>query len=287
MQVIQVADLSDARLTGYRDARDRDLRGRDGLFIVESARCVARLLHSRFPVESLLLSPAKALQLGSALARLGPDVPIFVAEEGLLSAISGYRVHGGALALARRPDPLAQRLEQLLDRVLQEPPITLLAVAGVTHMDNVGSLFRTAAGLGVGGVLLDHRCCDPLLRKAIRVAMGHCLHLPYAWCPDLPTDLRSLSAQQGFQIVAAESESPGGEEGFSAPNFLPIEGEGLSAPPRLVLLLGNEGHGLDRALLECCDARVEIPMRQGVPSLNVAVAGAILLWERVRLSRPS
>lgn len=264
---------------GYRNVRDRDLRGRDGLFIVESAKCVARLIGSRFAAESVLVTPARRQELAADLARLDPHVPIHVLEDDAMTQVSGYRVHGGALALARRPRPWEVNAASVIDPLVAAPldsgRRTLLALAGVTHMDNVGSLFRSAAGLEVDGVLLDPRCCDPLLRKPIRVAMGHSLSLPFGWSRDLAGDLRSLRERHGFVVVGAESkESAGGRRVLDLTE--------LPAAQRLVVLLGNEGHGLEPALLEACDLLVEIPMRAGVPSLNVAVAGAVVLWERRR-----
>lgn len=283
---IAIADLLDPRVAGYRDVRDRDLRGRDGLFVVESAKCVARLLGSRFVVESLLLTPERRAELGTALDRLPPETPIYLASEELLGAVSGYRIHGGALALAQRPHASAFSVARLIPSLLggrdapsdglRPPRLTLLALAGVTHMDNVGSLFRSAAGLGADAILLDERCCDPLLRKPIRVAMGHSLLLPFAMSRDLPGDLTLLRARHGVCIVGLESSATPGVGGRSQSLA------GLPRADRMALVLGNEGHGLDAELLAVCDALVEIPMRDGVPSINVAVAGALALWERGR-----
>lgn len=274
--MIPIADLADPRVAGYRDVRDRELRGRDGLFVVESAACVARLLRSRFEVESLLLTPERRDALREPLAALPAATPVFVAPEPLFLTVSGHRIHGGALALARRP-PRGELASGLLlgdleARVAADPghPITVLALAGVTHMDNVGSLFRSSAGLGVDAVLLDERCCDPLLRKPIRVAMGHSLLLPFGWSQDLAADLRRVAASLGAAVVGAESQPAGGRAVTAL--------DALAGAERLVLLLGNEGHGLEPELLDACDTLVEIPMRDGVPSLNVAVAGAVVLW---------
>ncbi|HMN97744.1 MAG TPA: RNA methyltransferase [Phycisphaerales bacterium] len=370
-RAIEIDSLDDPRVAGYRDVRDRELRGRDGLFVVESLRCVERLLASRFEIESLLVAPRRLAalaqrivlsragrNLGSSLERGGRRVPrfegpVYVAEETLLSSIAGYRIHGGALALARRPrrtalsfEPWAAALglfgavdaeaaaeagsagtaeaahateatESRGDASVRSPsaPRTLIALAGVTQMDNVGSIFRSAAGLGVEGILLDERCCDPLLRKPIRVAMGHSLTLPFAWSRDLPSDLARLRAgslaprescdgvgagvgerrsERGWRVVALEEGANAGAIPGVSPGAIPgaIPGasrvavthlSALAPDERMVLVAGNEGHGLDRAVIDVCDDIVEIPMAEGVPSLNVAVAVAIGCWERRRL----
>jgi len=284
-KLIPIESLDDPRVAGYRNVRDGDLRGRDGRFIAESRKIVVRALHSNFEVESLLLSMGQAEALASEIDRLPAAIAVFVASEELLWAISGHHVHGGALALVRRPSDAAlsaaRRFEALALRRSEER-LTVIALANVTHMDNVGSVFRSAAGLGVDLVLLDRRCCDPLLRKPIRVAMGHSLTLPFAWSDDLLADCTFLRRTMGFAIVAAESSDPRP----AAPTSVPLPQSSLwRNTPRALCLFGNEGHGLDADLLGASDEQIEIPMAEGFPSLNVAVAMAIAVYERRRAIR--
>ncbi|MFO0873423.1 MAG: RNA methyltransferase [Phycisphaerales bacterium] len=273
---VDIVDALDERVAPFRDVRDRDLRGRDGTFLVESARIVRRLLGTPFRVRSLLLTPRRRQELLDVLSALPEAITINVADEAVLGAISGYHVHGGALAIVERPSWRELTTTALLDRVVVGARRTLVALAGVTHMDNVGSIFRSAAGLSCDGVILDDRCCDPLLRKPIRVAMGHSLTTPFAQTRDLLADLRLLRDAHGFAVVGAESR----EHPAAAARIRPLCE--LPRRDRVVLLFGNEGHGLDAELIDGCDALVEIPMRREVPSLNVAVAAAIVMYERSR-----
>ncbi|MCA9285897.1 MAG: RNA methyltransferase [Phycisphaerales bacterium] len=277
-RAIPIESLDDPRVAGYRNIRDRDLRGRDRLFVVESAKVVERLLFSPFAVVSLLLAPERERQLAAALDRLPAETPVYVAETGVVHAISGYHVHGGALALAKRPRSKALRTNDALEAAMQRPRATLLACAGVTHMDNMGGIFRAAAGFGADGVLLDRRCCDPLLRKAVRVAMGHVLTVPFAVTGDLPETLRRLRSVHGAVVVALETN----EHPHVAGRAMPLTGLGTANPERLVLVVGSEGHGLDAEVLRAADEIREIPMRREVPSLNVAMAATIALYERAR-----
>lgn len=279
---LSVDDLSDDRVAAFRDVRDRDLRGRDGTFVAESPKVVRRLLGSTFETVALLLTPDRRDELADALETLPTATPVHVAREAVLSAVSGYHVHGGALALARRPhwreitaQRLVERLASANDDALPRR-LTLLGLAGVTHMDNVGSIFRSAAGLGCDGIILDDRCCDPLLRKALRVAIGHSLTLPWARTRSFGEDLATLRRAHGFTIVGAES----GQHGTVASRVRPLRE--LPDSDRMAILFGNEGHGLDHAVMDLCDVLLEIPMQASVPSLNVAVAAAVVLYERGR-----
>lgn len=263
MKVEIVEDPADPRIAGYRDARDGELRRREGLFLAEGRLLVRRLLEaSRFPVQSLLVTPPALDDLRDLLAA-DDSTPVHVASAETIRAIVGFKFHRGCLALGGRGDPLAP--EALMDPV---GPRTLLALEGVADPDNVGAVFRNAAAFGAAGVLLSSHCADPLYRKAIRVSMGATLCLPFAWVPDWPTALAALR-HAGYRLVAL---CPGAE----AEDIVEVAGR---APrrPRLALLLGAEGSGLSGATRAAADVEVRIPMATGVDSLNVAAACGIAL----------
>jgi tRNA G18 (ribose-2'-O)-methylase SpoU len=262
----------DPTIAPYRDVRDADLRGEHGLFLVESARCVARFLRAcrtgAFQAVSVLADPRHLPSIGPAAAAV--QCPVIEAPLQEIAAWSGYRFHHGALALGRHTAGLP-----LPDLLAAQPPRATLVVAdGVVHVDNMGSLFRNAACLGATGVLLGPGCADPLGRKAVRISMGRVFGVPWGCTPDLPTALDQARAA-GFHLTAVEQ----------SPTATPLHR--WTPAPRAALLLGAEGRGLDPALLATCDACVEIPSApdplagegDGPPSLNVATALAVVLGE--------
>jgi tRNA G18 (ribose-2'-O)-methylase SpoU len=179
----------------------------------------------------------------------------------------GFHLNRGVLAVAdgaAPPDPLALAASA-----------RLLAVAeGINDHENLGSLFRNAAALGVDGVLLGPRCADPLYRRSVRVSMGHVLRVPFAALPgEWPGSLDALRAA-GLTVVALTP----------APDAVPLAAAGL-AGTRTALLLGAEGPGLSAAALGAADLRVRIPMATGVDSLNVATAAAVAFHEVTRSVR--
>jgi tRNA G18 (ribose-2'-O)-methylase SpoU len=264
IEPVEVCDINDPRVEVFRDVRDRDLRGRQGIFMAESEMVVQRLLRTPERLHSLLLSPAKYVRLAPDLKDLSVDCPVYVADLKIMESIAGFHIHRGVLAAGWRPIEQDLVFDRLLDRLPADGPCTVLAASGINNSDNIGGLFRTAAALGVEEMLLDGRCCDPLYRKAIRVSMGHVLSVPWVVEGDLPGALRRLQ-EFGFRITAAES----------GPRSC-----GLGDQPkggRRVVVVGAEGHGLDEDVLDVCDEIVEIPMSRGVPSLNVVVAAGIVL----------
>lgn len=262
VEVIERVD--DSRIEIFRDVRDRDLRGRDGVFMAESEMVVRRLLRTPAAVHSVLLSPERRVRMQDVLAALPPEIPVYEASIELMESIAGFHIHRGVLAAGRRPLESHVVLDRLFAQLPAAGDCRVLAVSGINNVDNMGGLFRTAAALQVHGVLLGDRCCDPLYRKAIRVSMGHVLSVPWAVHDPIVDGLRQFQAR-GWSLVAAET----GAAAISIDQWRP--------PSRMVLVVGAEGHGLSDEVLGLCDQIVEIPMAEGVPSLNVVVAAGIML----------
>ena len=172
--VITVNDPDDPRIAAFMDVRERDLTGRQGGFMIESAFVLdIALKQDRIGVDAVLISAHKAgklaNQISMALAR-GADV--YVAEQEVMDAITGFHIHRGVLAFGRKPQ--ATGLDDAV-AAMSDADGPLLVAADISNHDNVGAIFRNAAAFGASGVLLDARCCDPFYRKAIRVSAGHVL----------------------------------------------------------------------------------------------------------------
>ena len=257
--LIAIDDPDDPRLEPYRDIRERDLVGRQGRFIAEG-ETVLRVLagQDRHRPLSVLIAAKRLEKLRPILETLADDVPVYLASQPVLDGIVGFELHRGILALAERSAPIAA--DDLLAGLPEQALV--LALVGISNHDNMGGLFRNAAGFGVDAVLLDPTSCDPLYRKAIRVSVGGVLRVPYARL-DEGEDLIGLLERRGFTPVAL-SPAGSGPAGLTGPS------------PRPALLLGAEGPGLPDATLARCRT-VSIPMAPGFDSLNVAVAAGIAL----------
>ena len=274
--MITIRDVEDPRLADYRELRDADLRGARRLFTVESLRVVRRFIRSGWPIESILLEPQAATELEEELSMVRDEVPIYLAPEDSMRAISGYGFHGGALALGRRPDMAAGI--GCLDELLGRNRLTILAAEGVVHVDNMGSLFRNAACLGADAVLLAPDCADPLLRKTVRISTGRVFSMPWSFIDPWQETLDALRSEHGIHVVGLDTH----------PEAVSIDE--MTDAPKTLLLLGGEGHGLTPESIGSCDQLCEIPVSMPVDdtedaSLNVAVASAIALNERFRRLR--
>ena len=255
-----IDDPGDPRLADYRGLRDPAGRvayeRAHGVFVVEGALAIERLLASEYDVRSLLVTPAMRDRLGLA----GDDERTYVAGRDTMAAVAGFDVHRGALAVATRPAPRDPAALAAASRAV-------LVLERLNDHENVGVLFRVARALGADAVLLDPETCDPLYRRAVRVSLGHVLHVPFARTGPLPEALEVLRAN-GFTTYAL---TPAGDERV----------EDVPRADRVALLLGAEGPGLRPETMRAADHRVRIAMRADVDSLNVATAAAIALHRLV------
>ena len=238
---------------------DAELLRRRDCFVAEGRLVVARLLESGHGVESLLVNEASLRALQPALSGLPHAVPIYLCDTRDFAAITGFNLHRGCLALAKRPT------ESTLSEVVQHADL-LLVLESVTDPDNIGSAFRNAAAFGAC-VVLNGACCDPLYRKAMRTSMGSVLRTPYARSHNWPGDLEVLK-RQAFTIVALTPRE----------TAIDLEKSARSRPgQKMAVLVGSEGPGLSAEAEAMADIRVRIAIRSDVDSLNLATATGIAL----------
>jgi tRNA G18 (ribose-2'-O)-methylase SpoU len=147
------------------------------------------------------------------------------------------------------------------------PAQTLVVLPEVRNVENLGLIIRTAHGLGVDGLLLSGKGCDPYARRVIRVSVGSVFGLPIARSADLGADLCRLKDEHGFTLIAAVADA----------DATPIHTFRRTGDQGVAVVFGNEPDGLSDVWAGLCNARVTIPMKPGVDSLNLAVAAGIIL----------
>jgi tRNA G18 (ribose-2'-O)-methylase SpoU len=266
VRALEVSRLDDPRLAVFRDVKDRALRDRAGLFLVEGRLGVRRLLEqTRFRPHAVFVTPAAHAALADALAKLPDETPVYVGPKDLLCRVVGYRLHRGCLAAAER-GPARDALELLRARGAPAGPLVLLE--DVTDPDNVGGVLRNARAFGAAAVWLTPRCADPLSRKATRVSVGASLFVPFATLADVAAAAALLRAA-GFAVLAFTPAA----EALSIDAAAAL----LAGVERRALVFGGEGSGLSPAALAAADLRVRIPMAGDVDSLNLATASGIAL----------
>ena len=260
-RLVPIVSAGDPRVGLYAAVRDPQLARVHQLFVAEGRLVVQRLVDDRrYRVHSVLVTETACQALAASLASLPEQVPVYVTPADVMTAIAGFNIHRGCLALAERP-PAPD-----LDLLLRDSRL-LVVLEDVTDADNVGAVFRNAAAFGVDALLLSPSACDPLYRKAIRTSMAASLRIPFARLEDWPAQLGSLE-RAGFTLVALTP---------AAPSETVAEFCAAPRPGRLALLVGTEGAGLTAGALAAATRRVRIPIDERIDSLNLAAATAVVL----------
>ncbi len=255
MLIEHVVDAFDPRIAIYRDLKDKDLR-RDGLFIVEGKFILETLLtRSHFKISSVLIAEDRLLPLETILSHVPTHIQVYVTTPTIMAQIAGFDVHRGILAAG-----IIDKTENNLPAYLNEKK-RIAILSNIANPDNIGSIFRNAAGLGIDAVILDAQCCSPLYRKAIRVSMGATLVLPWLQTSSIEDIILQLK-KADFSIYALSLQGA-------------INIENVRFEPRSAFVFGEEAHGLPMHVQNLCEA-VTIPMSANLDSLNVTATSAIV-----------
>ena len=252
-------------LTTIRDLARRRGRERRGLALAEGIRLVEEALAAGTPVRGAAISPAlEGTPRGQALKLALSEQGIHLVEvpPAELDALADTEHPQGVVAVVE------PRVWSLAD-VPISPVGVVLALDAVHDPGNVGTMLRTALGLGAAGVVALKGTAELTNPKVLRGSMGAAFRLP-AVSADADAFL-GWAAERGIEIWVAAVD---GE---------PVSGHGKRpARPPLALVLGNEGAGVSATIAAAARRRVSIPLVPGVESLNVAVAAGILLHEVMR-----
>ncbi|MDE5750630.1 MAG: RNA methyltransferase, partial [Duncaniella sp.] len=184
---------------------------------------------------------------------------VYTGSRELLAELTGYTLTRGVLCAMRRPTP------RPLEEVCNAQARRIVVIDGVVDTTNIGAIFRSAAALGIDGVVLTPTSCDPLNRRAIRVSMGSVFLVPWTWLEGGLDELHRL----GFATVAMALTD----------KSVPIDDPALCAEPRLAIVMGTEGDGLAQETIASTTYTARIPMSHNVDSLNVAAAAAVAFWQ--------
>lgn len=268
--IIEITDLSAPELEAYTQLTHAQLRNRlepeKGIFIAESTKVIACALKAGCQPVSALMERNHIDSFLSHLPEGQTNIPIYTADREVLEGLTGYQLTRGVLCAMRRPvQPSVEELCRSARRIA--------VLENITDATNVGAIFRSAAALGMDGVLVTPCCCDPLYRRAVRVSMGTVFQIPWAQIGDhqsqWPQPGLSYLQELGFKTVAMALTD----------DSVSIDDPVLAQAEKLAIILGTEGDGLSARTIAGCDYTARIPMLHGVDSLNVAAAGAVIFWQ--------
>jgi len=281
MNLIEINDINAPELDIFARATEQQLRkdheNGEGIFLAESASVILRALEAGYEPVSMLVETGRieaeagpvfeALEehCGKAVRDL---IPVYTAGRDVVINMTGHKlVRGLWMALKRKPGIPLEEFCRGKKRIA--------VLVDVVNPVNVGAIFRSAAALGMDGVLLTHASVDPLTRRTARVSMGTVFQIPWTQASleesgglELIRILRSYGYKTVAMALTGDSTS--------------VDNDAVRSNEKLAVLLGTEGTGLPKDVIAESDYRVMIPMHHGVDSLNVAAASAISFWELMK-----
>lgn len=287
-RVEKIESLDGAELAPYRTLKRPFEHEEQGIFVAEGDKVVRRLMESHFGVVSILL-PENRLAEFEVLAKERPEkeIKVFsIAKKSVLEELVGFEMFQGVLAVGKIPPPPS------LDAILagSPRPHLLVAMDALTNAENLGVLVRNCAAFGTHALIVGETCSSPFLRRAVRNSMGTIFQLPVYEVysrrgevseprhadgklkrrDDPITTLAQTLGElrkRGVRCIAAHPHTD--KKTLAQADF---SGD-------VCIVLGSEGNGISKAVLEACDEAVAIPMSNGVDSLNVGAAAAVFLYE--------
>jgi len=267
---IEITDPADERVRDYFALTDVALRTKvepeRGLYLAESEKVIRRALAAGHRPRSFLMGQRWLTDLADVVEQAeSHGVPVYVAQAGVIEAMTGFHLHRGVLASMHRPPLLAPTV--FLQNALLQDVSRVVILEDIVDHTNVGAVFRSAAALGVDAVLITPRCADPLYRRAVRVSMGTVFQVPWTRIDPWPAGVQVLQ-DHGFTVAAFAL----GDGAIS------LDALAAHQPDRLAMIFGTEGDGLSRLAVKGADLVVKIPMAPGVDSLNMAAASAVAIW---------
>lgn len=257
-----ITSASNPKVKKWQKLQTKKGRQEQRAFLIEGMHLLEEALKSGLTPQSVIVRDGTGLpeEWLAAIRRQG--VPCYVVPPSVFQRLSATQHPQGVAAVL----PLL-RPPQSLEEVLEKPRVTGLIVDEVQDPGNLGTMVRTAEAFGADFLLLGPGTVDLYNDKVVRASMGSLFRVP-VYHGKLEDWLTQLKAQ-GVTVAAAQVEAPGRLDEFRL-------------PAKVAFLVGNEARGVAPHLAELADVRLKIPMAGAAESLNVAVAAAVLLYERMR-----
>ena len=250
-----------------------DKKGREasGAFIAEGLKLTLEAAASELPVTHVFVMESKKEQLLGRVqeafrASQYADTLCLTLSDDAFLKISTEKAPQGVISVIKYLD-FFRELDIIYNVGFHfDYNQKLLALSSVRDPSNLGSVIRSAVAFGVEHILLSADCADPYNPKTVRSAMGALFRVQITRVSDLAEAVSSLK-RDGRRVFAAELRD--GARSISEVSLLPTD----------VVVIGNEGHGIDEAVSAACTHSVYIPISRATESLNAAVAAAIFMWE--------
>ncbi len=241
--MLPITSLQNPHIKLIRSLDDKKYRREHGLFVSEGMAMLERSLNLGWKPE---------LFVSTKPNRLWDDVSPFVVSEKIMAEISAQNNPHEVLATFKQRWQTRPGKDGLW-----------LALEDIRDAGNLGTIIRTADAAGAAGIILVGDCCDPYAPECVRATTGSIFAVPLVKMPTAQF-VEFLGGWQGESVGTSMGAKVSYRRTYKSP---------------ILVVMGSESRGLTSPVSQACKSLVSIPMREGVESLNVATATALMLFE--------
>jgi RNA methyltransferase, TrmH family len=234
-------------------------RREQNLFLVEGTHALTEAIATQYPLEIVCCTETWAESHAPKFAQCQAiALRVELVSQQVLEAIATTVNPDGVVAAVPLPKNAPIQIETLG-----------LVLESIQDPGNMGTIIRTSAAVGIDGLLLSKDCVDVTNPKIIRATAGQWFRCPRQMVEDLSNEVKAWQKATGGIAIATQADAK-------------ITYWDFDFRQSCLILLGNEGNGLSKSLIEIADVAVRIPLSNGVESLNVAIAASLMLYEAKR-----
>lgn len=248
----EITDINDPQIKEFVSLKQSSLD--EKYVVVESKNVFKKLFNTNTKIHKVFTTVENLDFINEFCPQI--DFPIYTANNEIMKKIVGHKIHQGMMAVINRPEFIP----------FDEIKGNVVVLNGLTSPENVGSIVRSCAAFNVNTLIIDEKTCSPFIRRCIRVSTGNLFNIKVYKSSNLETDLKALQNKDYTILTTA-----------NAPEAVSLHE--YSFPSNCAIVIGSEGHGAQKEILDLSDTILKIDIDEEVTSLNAAIAASIVLFQ--------
>ncbi len=257
-------------------------REEEGLFMLDGEKLFCEAIQYGADIEFVLLSERFCAErsefteyvMKSLEEKKSDKTRVLVLDDCVFEKITTEKSPQGIITVAKTIDFFQKYNTIYNNEKFFDAPRAAVMLCDVRDPGNLGTALRSACAFDIDAVIIDGGCCDLFSPKVVRGSMGAVFKAPIKLVDDALVEIEKMRAL-GVRVFAAALDR-------EAVSLDKLE---LGDSESVCFVIGNEGSGLDKSIIDACDKSVFIPMAENTESLNASVASSVLMWELFKRKR--
>ena len=248
----EIKSIEDERIKEFISLRQSNVD--DDCVVVESKNVFKKLFENNIKIHKVFITSENVNFIKENCKN--SDFPIYTANTELMKEIVGYKIHQGMMALIDKPKYIN----------FSDISGDVFVLNSLTSPENVGSIVRSCAAFNIKTLIIDEKTCSPFIRRCIRVSTGNLFNINVYKSTNLKKDLRELQ-KNGYTVLSTANA----KNAISLQNY--------TFTQKSAVIIGNEGFGVEKEIMNLSDDILKIDISQDVTSLNASIAASIILFK--------